>query len=82
MMVSTCAVISTHQTPRNLSLPKVSAFSKLRNIKLSMELSSHLRQSVFKFKFVEFYLILLDFFNFCCGASPRFVGSARPTQQD
>ena len=81
-MVSTCTVIPTHQTPRNLSLPKVSALSKLTNTKRSMELGFHLCHRASKCKFVEFYLIFLDFFNFCFGASPRFVGSARPTQQD
>ena len=81
-MVSTCTVIPTHQTQLNLSLPKVSELSELSNTKLSRELGFYLRHRVSKRKFVEFYLIFLDFFNFCFGASPRFVGSARPTQQD
>ena len=81
-MVSTCTVIPTYQTQRNLSLPKVSALSELRKAKLSLELGLYLRHRISKCKFVEFYLIFLHFFNFCFGASPRFVGSARPTLQD
>lgn len=74
---------SNTQAQRNLSLPKVSALSELRSTKLRRELGFYLRHRVSKRRFVEFCLIFfLDFFNFCFGESPRFVGSARPTQQD
>lgn len=48
---------SNTQAQRNLSLPKVSALSELRNTKLRRELGFYLRHRVSKRKFVEFCLI-------------------------